>query len=58
MKIYRVAIMDNEDTYAEHIEIGYYLHEETAKKVAEKEQKELKYKCYEVYIDEIEVNED
>jgi hypothetical protein len=58
MIIYRVAIMDNNDVYAEHSEVGYYLHEETAEKIKESTQKEMTYSCYEAYIEEIEVNED
>lgn len=58
MIIYRVAIKDNDDRYAEHEEVRHYLKEETAKKVRDKEQKELGNSSYEAYIDEIEVNED
>jgi hypothetical protein len=50
--------MDNNDVYADHSEVGYYLNEETAEKMKESTRKELIFSYYETYIEEIEVNED
>ena len=50
--------LDKCDNYVEYDVVGYFLHKKTAEKVAEKIRKGLKNRCYEVCIDEIEVNEE
>ncbi|MGG3843268.1 hypothetical protein [Anoxybacillus kestanbolensis] len=50
--------MDKCDNYVEYDVVGYFLHKKTAEKVVEKIRKGLKNRCYEVCIDEIEVNEE